>query len=310
MLNPLSLVKFRSASKLAKSHSFLVDCQQVHIRNFFLFCFGLSVARQLTGENILCLVEGQSQSYVDTRCFINGTFTDSMNREENTRVIYYHSYYQWISVYLLCVAISFSTPYYCWFRLFQSYLNEISVPTKKLEEAENVFYTIKISKGNRLFWKTWVLEMVYAICFITHILMADIFFNGLWSQTGWSLKSIPIIFPHTGKCHFSYILSVETEGKYTCFLPLNSVYRKIFWLVYMIVMTLSITNVLTFMYRIFLLVKIGPKYIDIWWATKIAYHSTEIWILKKFYDSCLKNNNNNNTLVGRKKGTKLREESI
>lgn len=274
MISLLQLIKF--SSKHSESHSVLIDFQQIYVRNILLFCTGLGMARILFGQNIICQVteKSVSQSFVDTKCFINGTMT----RDEP---VIYHDYYQWVSVYLLLLAFGFYFPYSVWTKLFGNYLRYLE---SLADKPEDVIRVIKDSKGNLIFFKTLALEIFYIFYVMLILYITNIFFNNIWGHFGWSIKSIYTIFPDNGSCFVTYYHSSgSTAGKFNCLLPLSSVYRKIFMLLYGIVLILILLNFLTMLYRVRMII-VRNKYINVWWAFMIAKQSTVSWNARKKLD--------------------------
>lgn len=285
MLSLVELLNFNCRN--FESYSSLVDVQQIYIRNLFIFCFSLSIARQLFGENIVCHTMGQSLSptFVNTHCFINGTMT---RRDSDNDQHMYHSYYQWVSIYLLLLAFSFYFPFSVWCHFNKHYLNELTKKMDSTKKCLNLFQVIQSSKGNFLFQKTWGLECIYLVHLILHIWFTDIFFNNAWTKIGWWWTTISNIFPENGVCYITYFSGGgETSADFKCLLPLNSVYRKIFSMLYVIIILLCISNIITFMYRIRQIKRIGWKRMDVWWATMVAANEVEEWVLKNTLLNCL-----------------------
>lgn len=282
MMNSLlQLVKFNS--KKSQSYSILIDFQQIYIRNFILFCTGLSMARLLFGENIICqsTVKSLTQNFIDTKCYINGTMT----KGTDGNVTIYHDYYQWISVYLMLLAFGFYFPYSIWSKWFGNYLRQLENLADKPDEAIQV---IKDSKGNLLFLKIWALEFFYIIYLIFILYITDLFFNNLWSLSSWSWNAVYKIFPDNGACFIHYYQSSgDTSAWFNCLLPLCSVYRKIFLTLYGLIQILILFNVFMLIYRIWLFVH-KRKFINVWWAFLIVQQSTTSWNTKNKLDVALK----------------------
>lgn len=277
----LQLVKFNP--KNSQSHSILIDLQQIYIRNVILFCTGLSMARQLFGENIICqsTVKSLTQNFIDTKCYINGTIT----KDIENKVTIYHDYYQWISVYLLLLAFGFYFPYSIWSKFFGDYLRQLENLADKPNEAIQV---ITDSKGNLLFLKTWALEFFYIIYLILILNITDSFFNNLWSLSGWSWDAVYKIFPDNGTCFIYYFQSSgTTHASFNCLLPLCSVYRKIFLTFYGLTLILIFFNVSMVIYRIRSIV-CQRKLINVWWAFLIVQQSTTSWNTEKKFDRAMK----------------------
>lgn len=280
MTSLLQLIKFNS--KKSQSYSILIDFQQIYIRNLILFCTGLSMARLLFGENIICqsTVKSLTQNFIDTKCYINGTMT----KGTDGNVTIYHDYYQWISVYLMLLAFGFYFPYSIWSKWFGNYLRHLENLADKPDEAIQV---IKDSKGNLLFLKIWALEFFYIIYLIIILYLTDLFFNNLWSHSNWSWNAVYKIFPDNGSCFIHYYQSSgDTSAWFNCLLPLCSVYRKIFLTLYGLIQILISFNVFMLIYRIWLFV-CKRKFINVWWAFLIVQQSTTSWNTKKKLDMAL-----------------------
>lgn len=272
-MNPLMhLEKF--SSKHRKSYSFLVDFQQIYIRNIILFCVGLSMFRFLFGEVIICQNNGNevSQMFIDTICFINGTFN------KDIVPFIYHDYYQWVSVYLLLLSVGYYFPYSIWSKIFGSFIRHLEMLS---EQPNNAIRVIKESKGNLIFFKTLSLEIIYIFHLAIILFFTDLFFNGLWSRFDWSLTAIDKIFPDNGTCFIDYYQQSGTSNaKINCLLPLCSIYRKIFFLLYLLCIFLIVLNIIMMMYRIILIYR-KKKFMDMWWAMMIINQNTMSWEVKK-----------------------------
>lgn len=267
----LQLVNFKP--KKSHSYSILLDFQQIHVRNAILFCTGLSMFRFLTGDNIICqnVEKSLSQDYIDTLCFINGTMTMG-------DPIIYHDYYQWVPVYLLLLALAFYFPYSIWLKFNATYIQQLENLKDKSEEKVQV---IKESNGNWMYFKTWALEVFYAVYLFFILYLTNIFFNSLWSRSEWSWKAINEIFPDHGTCFIVYHHSSgSSDGKFSCLLPLCSVYRKIFMFLYGLILFVIMLNLWIIINRIITLVyKYG--YVNVWWAFKIVETSAVTWNAKR-----------------------------
>ncbi|GFS52511.1 innexin [Trichonephila inaurata madagascariensis] len=152
---PLTLLKWKSRDVSPKSHSLLIDFNQIHVHNLFLFYFALIISRQYFGENINCQTDGHrvSQSVLDTKCFINGILTNSSGGEEPILPVLYQDYYQWVSIVLLLQAISFRLPFRLWSKNIHSYVQELTIQKFEKSKYDRVFNVITSSKGNVNFGK-------------------------------------------------------------------------------------------------------------------------------------------------------------
>lgn len=257
----LPLLKF--SAKHSPSYSVLIDIYQIYVRNFILFCTGLSMVRVLFGEIIVCqnTVNSLTQTYIDTKCFINGTMT----REDDA--IIYHDYYQWVSVYLLLLAFGFYLPYSIWLKYFGHYINRLE---NLAEKPNDVIQIIRDTKGNLIFFKTLALEFFYLIYLFFVLFLTNVFFNRLWSLNDWSLTAVYKIFPDMGFCFFEYNHSSGiSEGKFNCLLPLCSIYRKIFVSLYFMALALIVVSISVVAYHSTLALRNGND-INVRWAFAIV----------------------------------------
>lgn len=262
-------VKFKS--KLDKSPSIFVNIQQIHVRNLLLFCFGLAMSRQIFGDNIVCHIMRQavSQSYVDNTCFINGTLSKNGNLNYN--------YYQWVSLYFVWLAFCFYLPFSIWSKWCGFYIQQLTTNVDDTIQQCQIKSLIQRSNGNSIFWKTFALEMAYVIHLGIQLEITDVFFNRAWSQGKWSWNAIPNIFPDEGRCFIEFVSGGDvTMGKFICLLPLCSVYRKIFYLLYIVVVGLLIYSFLVFAYRLALFGKY-KDHINRYYAYGIAKNAAKTW---------------------------------
>jgi hypothetical protein len=280
MLPLLHLIKFTGSRLKRTSHSLLIDTHQVYLRNVFLFCFGLSVARQFFGDNIVCHSDTYkiSNQYVESYCFINGTMT--MNDGE----IFYHDYYQWVSILLLLFAVTFYFPFRIWSRKFGFFLDQLA--SKEVEDCDKVYRLIHESDGNSMFFKTMGLEWYYAVHVAVHVRLVDWFFNRAWSTNDWKWTTVRTIFPDTGKCFLDYYSGGDvTHGKFICLLPLSTVYRKVFIALYGVTIAIIGLHCIFFAYRLFLIYKHGFRKINRVWCTTVARQLAPHWQTKKYFDN-------------------------
>ena len=277
MLPLLNLVKWKGSIHVT-SCSMLVDFIQVHVRNVFLFCFGLGLAKQLFGDSIHCQRDGSSidQVIVDMKCFINGTHSQ-VNGEK-----FYLDYYQWIPVILLLLALSFHMPCRIWHKWTGGFIQEVTTHLKDQAACDRVLHVVTQCRGNGLFWKTWMLEMLYSVHLLWHIWILNLVFHDVWSLSGWSpQKALAVLFPDMAHCHYDYFGGGgQTEAKFTCLLPLNSAYRKVFGVIHVLFILLAVLHVACFSYRAYLVIAHGRKRVDMWWCMTIAASRAQTWQVK------------------------------
>lgn len=255
-----------------KSGSSLADFQHVCMHTFLLACTGLSWARQIFGESIHCHVGRHDvpQVFVDAYCLINGTVT--MDRPPPL----HHDYYQWVSVYLLMLAFSFRIPYLVWSRYCGFYIEELCG-----DQTDRILETIRRSKGYSLFYRTWALEGSYAVLLAVQVYATDLFFNRVWSRSHFSWRAVAKMFPDTGKCEWNYYSGGGlTEGKFVCLLPLNSAYRKIFFVLYGAFVVLILWNMLGIVQRLIRVV-VGRDRVNVEWSLTIAKSNARTWEAKE-----------------------------
>lgn len=261
--------------KQEKSFSVYLTVYHVYVRNILIFCTGLTMIPFLFGNVIECLNTNRhiSQTYIDTKCYINGTFT-----KEQGHPTLYHDYYQWIPVYLALLAFGIHFPYSLWSQYYGNYLRYFE---KLAEKPDEIIHLIQESKGNLIFFKTVALEIFYTIYLIWIVFVTDIFFNKHWSYFNWSWKAISKIFPDNGTCYIDYFQSSGiSEEKLNCILPLCSVYRKIFTTLYVLVCVLLVINACMIINRSFLLMH-RKEWVNVWWAFTIAEQCVVSWSMKE-----------------------------
>lgn len=279
----VQLLKWKLSNVPQWSHSTLVDLQQLYVRNVFLFCFGLSMTRQFFGPNIICQLDGNrlTQDMLDTKCFINGTFTDFSDTENAIVPSLNHNYYQWVSLVLLLMAFSFHFPFRMWAKYASQFIKELSTCLKTEEDCCRVIHIIRQSRGNHLFWKMFLLECIYFMHLVLQIVLMDQFFNRIWSLSKWSHTAIDLLFPDMSSCFYDfYSVGGITTGRFRCLLPLNSVYRKVFWIIYPVFVSLMALHVLFFVYRLCLAIYFGKEWINEWWCVQVAKSRAESWLAK------------------------------
>lgn len=270
-MNPLlHLIHF--SSKNNQSFSLLIDVQQIYLRNTMFFFTGLSMIRTLFGPTIYCQNDVLAQEFVDMLCLVNGTMTVGADSTV------YHDYYQWVSVYLLLLGFAFYLPYLVWSKRYGRYIRHLESLADKPDEAIRI---VRVSNGNFIFFKTLALEVFYAFYLVLLLGATDVFFNHLWSQFKWSWKAIGVIFPNNGSCFFEYNHgSGSSTARFNCLLPLCSVYRKVFFAMYVIIAALIAMNIAIILYHIILLV-LKRGNVNAWWAIKIVGECTTVWYAKE-----------------------------
>lgn len=292
MLPFASILKWKHSNVCYRSYSLLIDTHQIYVRNIYLFCFALSMTRHIFGENIICQLDGNklSQIMLDTKCFVNGTFTNLTHTKNPVMPILYHDYYQWVPIVLLLLAFSFYFPYRIWSSYVSGFIKEITTDIKSAEDCYKIFQVIHDSKGDGLYWKTLALECWYVIQLSIQIFIIDVFFNRMLSLSSWSWKIIPILFPEMASCFYDYYSGGGmTTGRFRCLLPLNSVYRKIFVVLYWAMAGLLVLHGLFLIYRIMLVIVLGLKTINVWWCVQIAQSQANSWHAKRILKEQWKN---------------------
>ena len=281
MLSLWNLVKWKGQ---VMSCSMLVDFTQIHVRNLLLFCLGLGLVKQLFGESIHCQRNGSNldQVLLDMKCFINGTRSSFMGST------FYLDYYQWIPVILLLLAISFHLPCRIWCHWTGGFIREVTTHLKDQAACDHVFHVVTLSRGNHLFWKTWMLEILYAVHLLVHIQILNLVFHDVWSLSGWSTTALTVLFPDMVHCNYDYFGGgVQTAARFICLLPLNSAYRKVFGVVVCLLILLAVLHVMCFTYRLYLVFVYGRKRINMWWCMTIASSHAQTWQVQiKLKDMC------------------------
>lgn len=285
MIPLLQLVQWNTQQEA--SYSVFLTLYHVYVRNILTFCTGLTMIRFLFGNSIECLNDNRqfSQSFMDIKCYINGTFTLVPGHPT-----LYHDYYQWVPVYLVLLAFGFHFPYSFWSQHYGNYLRQLE---NLAEKPNDMIQMIRETQGNFIFFKTIALEMFYIVYLVWLVSISNVFFNHLWSRFHWSWRAIYKIFPDDGMCYFEYHHgSGVSENKLNCILPLCSIYRKIFFTLYILVWVLMVVNAWLIVYRI-LLVLYKRKFVNTWWAFKIAEQCMVSWPMKKEIQCAMKNRKRN-----------------
>ena len=271
----ISLVRFSSG----KSHSILVDFQQKYLRNLLLFGTGLSTVRLLFGVTIACQgipPSSLNYNFLETKCYINGTVTDDLH----------HDYYQFTSVFLFVSAFAVQIPFWIWghftgpeVRQLEALANEPELAIRAVRDSRN------------LYLKTVALEGFYTVYWIALVASTDVFFNGYWSRFNWSWRVVPKLFPDSGTCCFKYYhASGESTASFNCLLPLSSVYRKVFSVLYWILAFLLPYHLVVLIYRAALFTRYPRTELERKWIVEILKKSTVSWSVRKKLEMNMNNN--------------------
>ncbi|GFR15886.1 innexin [Trichonephila clavata] len=129
------------------------------------------------GENIHCQLDGHkvSQSFLDTKCFINGTLTNFSGVENPILPVLYHDYYQWVSIVLFYKPF----PFIYLSTVFQnpSFLcTRVDYSESEPSEYDRVFQVIAPLKAMACL-ETMTLECVYAAHLLCQIVLLNVFFH-------------------------------------------------------------------------------------------------------------------------------------
>lgn len=261
----ISLVRFHSG----KSHSVLVDFQQIYLRNIILFGTGLSTVRLLFGDTIICQgipPPSLNHNFLNMICYINGTVTDLR-----------HEYYQFTSVFLFLLAFAVQFPFWLWSRFTG---REISQLESLADQPELAIQAICAPKN--LYMKTVALEIFYAFYWMGLVAVINCFFNGYWSRFYWSWQVIPKLFPDMGRCSLTYYqMSGESTARFNCLLPLSSVYRKVFLVLYWILAILLPYHLIVLTYRAVLWIYYSKTTLERKWIVGILKECTVSWSARK-----------------------------
>lgn len=274
MFSLLNLLQFKSTRHLRLA-SGLSKCHYTYARNFFLFAFALSMSREMFGETIVCYTAGDSISldYLHTYCFVNGTFTTDDHQ------IVYHDYYQWVSLLLLVEAFVFYVPFHIWKGYVEPDVEGLVV--RKENDVARVVEAIIRGSGFRLYLKNFILETIYGLQLLLNAALVYVYFfraNGV--------LNLDRLFPFAGTCHLNFYSGGGggiTTGKYSCLLPLNVLYRKLWVVVVMGFAVLFAAHCYYWTKRL-IVAACRPSEVNRWWAYRLAEKNTQgqsLWDLRK-----------------------------
>lgn len=284
LLQLFNLYRF-AGSEFSNPVSFLCKLNHFYIRNFFFFAFTLSISKNIFGEPIICNSYEASipRDLLHTVCLVNGTFSKFVDGAEKKEILFFHDYYQWISIVFILQAITFYLPYTFW-------LQWVRVVPSTIESVDFKFILRQIiqHKGFNLFWKTFALELFYFLHLILQAVSINFFLNdGL--RKGYSFENL---FPLNVHCNVNYYSGgFETTGKFHCALPLNVVYRTIFKIVIRSFYFVFVLHVLMINFKILLCMcpvlrrgAFRSENINSWWMYQVIENNLEgekLWKLKK-----------------------------
>ncbi|KAG8237302.1 hypothetical protein J437_LFUL017062 [Ladona fulva] len=189
-----------------------------------------------------------------------------------------HKYYQWVSFFLLFQALLFFIPHYIWDRWeggrLKSLVLELSHPTVDLTEtASNQGSAIKVIQSIIQYWEHHLhyhdgYGFVYAICEFLNLVNAISQFYFLNFMVGGDLHAyiesifksseeniqnvVERIFPKVAKCQFEYFghSGSKVIVDALCVLPLNILNEKIFAILWLWFIAVSILSGFAVLYRV------------------------------------------------------------
>lgn len=280
MLRFLQFLKFTKSSSIRYS-SLFCDLYYIHTRNFFLASFILSFTKQLFGEIIIC--NRASSAYTttlhSTYCLINGTFTymDSTKKE-----LYFHDYYQWISIVLLFEALAFSIPHIIWKTYIGRKIENLTLTDLKLDEKYCNFVISQLDQPDCNFLK---FHIIYELCNLINVKFQFILLHLLLNRDfypGFFYLPSERLFPIFVSCRFEpHEFTDSSVYKDFCLLPLNILYKNLFliiWIWFHIIFILHcivLFKRLLFANIVYLRKIFGPFYQDPdkWFFYQIVKHN-------------------------------------
>lgn len=252
-------------------------------------CTSIISFTQVFGSPINCIQSGSStkphpvpEDIMNTFCFTQTTFT-YINQDESPLTypgitsggdpddIRYHSYYQWVPIFLFIQALVFLTPHFLWkckegslmtnlLKTNEHYLI-MTTAARKLQFKQVSSYLIKRHGSFYVYAYAYLLNILFntlAVCF--NIYSMEMLLRGYFKYLGaqfidymWTRRNtthltnpLDITFPKMTKCTFykygpSGTLEVVDA---MCLLPLNNLNEKIFimlWFWYLILFCISIS---------------------------------------------------------------------
>ncbi|XP_018023784.1 innexin inx2 isoform X2 [Hyalella azteca] len=214
--------------------------------------------------------DGLSKDYVETYCYIEGTFNLYMKQAEQQvgkNVIYPNlgqfvegqssrreiSYYQWVTFFLLIEALIVYLPRQIWHQLTQSQCLPFDFTNlRRREDWEDkknfLVWHMKQTRGNHEYWLwQYLLTELLAIALLTaFFILTDVFLGGdfynygldwlnyMHNSTNTTISPMTARFPRLTVCKLQYHSRGGSINSYypLCLLPINCFNDKIFLFMY------------------------------------------------------------------------------
>ncbi|KAK3885798.1 hypothetical protein Pcinc_010015 [Petrolisthes cinctipes] len=259
---------------------------RLHYRATTTFCLvaaALVTAADFVGKPIQCLVGYKSAPKpITTYCWISSSFTINstspipgigpVNKyHEQT----FHAYYQWVTAVLFIQAFLFYLPHFIWKNLegkqvdlLLQDLNKKLIDDDSKRKRENILKYLKDSWGLNIKYSIGysVCEILNLVNVVGQMFLIDKFLGGIFFSYGTKvfsllsaddgLRSDPVIetFPRVTKCTFwKYGTSgTPVQEDALCVLPQNIINEKIYFIMWLWFIILTIISTLQIIWRLVL----------------------------------------------------------
>uniref|UniRef100_A0A0P4WHJ5 Innexin n=1 Tax=Scylla olivacea TaxID=85551 RepID=A0A0P4WHJ5_SCYOL len=248
---------------------------------FCLLCGAMVIAKDYIGDAIECLQGGtDAPKYINTYCWITSTFTinstDGLKGlglyNEKIHEKQVHTYYQWVPIVLAIQAGLFYLPHYLWKNMEGKQVDRLLQDVNKSlfdddsdKKIKNMIAYLKESWGmnGKYFMGHFMCECLYLFNVVMQMVLIDNFFDGAFMDYGFKVfdklrsddtndSRIMDVFPRRAKCTFySYGDSGSIRADDAmCILPQNIVNEKIFLLMWIWFIILTIITCLQLLWHL------------------------------------------------------------
>lgn len=262
---------------------------------FFLTCSAILSMRQLIGESIACMSDGNIPARViNSWCWMNNTFTIPERRwlnmpyslgPEIDDAIKYHAYYQWVSVVLFVQGVFFYLPRYLWKAFEDDLIGKLSRGLDSLfvetaVKKERILSLVTYFRTNRPHTRVFTLEYILLcevlnfVNVLAQIWFVNYFLDGaftryeydfrlLFSRGPESYSKVDTIFPKITKCTFlKYGPSGDIVNRdVICVLPLNIFNEKIYFFIWYWLVVLAIFGAMQLIFRFMTMFSVHTRYL-------------------------------------------------
>jgi len=253
-----------------------------------LACSILSTAKQFFGESIHCSTEGKiSVPMFQSFCFMAGTYSVVRRARDSSESVVeahpgvslgegardrdnvFHSYYQWVCIILVLQAALAYLPYHLWKaaeggrvrRLLVKVSHELLTETSVANQVSGICSFLTNHRGwfNGCSLKRMFCHILCSVGSLTQLYIMDLLLNGHFLDLGSDLSdlaslqaNLALVFPKVVKCYMNHFgpsgSLVPQHG--LCTLPVNIVNEKIFLVLWLWFILLTLFSLLHLSYSI------------------------------------------------------------